>query len=155
MKSYDISVDSDTNGGGDIFNRLYYFDFTKLPQGKYAIDWTFQSASIAGLATLLASGPICVHMDSFTGSYQYQAAASSCPTHSVFGALVPNMLSTTDGMLGADIKQNGSIILDSLPMNGFFTIKIRYGMGTTPPASFSRYFMTMELTPLDDGYNSD
>jgi hypothetical protein len=23
-------------------------------------------------------------------------------------------------------------------------------MGTTAPASFSRYFMTMELTPLDD-----
>lgn len=149
MVSYDISVDSDTNASGDINNRVFYFDFSKLPRGRYAIDWTFQSGVITNLATLLANGPICVHMDSFTGPYQFQAAASTCPTHSVFGALVPNMLSATDGMMGADIKQNGTVILDTLPQNGFFTIKLRYGMGTTPPASFSRYFMTMELTPID------
>lgn len=150
MESYDISVDSDTNASGTITDRVFYFDFSKLPRCKYAIDWTFQSASIAGLATLLGNGPICVHMDSFSGAYQYQAGADSCPTHSVFGALVPNMLSTTDGFMGADIKQNGTIVLDRLPSTPFFTIKLRYGMGTTAPASFSRYFMTIELTPIYD-----
>jgi len=150
MKSYDISVDSDTNASGTITDRVYYFDFNKLPKCKYVVDWTFQSGSIAGLATLLGNGPICVHMDSFTGAYQYQAAASTSPTHSVFGSLVPNMLSATDGFMGCDIKQNGTIVLDTLPPSGFFTVKLRYGMGTTAPASFSRYFMTMELTPLDD-----
>jgi hypothetical protein len=149
MKSYDISVDSDTYVSGDISNRVYYFDFTKLPRGKYAVDWTFQSGSIAGLAGLLANGPICVHMDSWSGAYQYQAGDNTCPTHAVFGALVPNMLSATDGFLGCDLKQNGSITLDTLPFTQYFTIKFRYGMGTTPPASFSRYFMTMELTPLE------
>ena len=152
MKSYDISVDSDTYASGTITDRVYYFDFTKLPNCKYVVDWTFQSGTIAGLTTLLDSGPICVHMDSFTGPYQYQAAASTCPTHAVFGALVPNMLSATDGFMGCDIKQNGTIVLDSLPRNGLFTIKLRYGMGTTAPASFSRYFMTMEFTPLDEDY---
>jgi hypothetical protein len=149
MKSYDISVDSDTYASGTITDRVYYFDFTKLPRGKYLIDWTFQTGTIAGLTTLLDSGPICVHMDSFTGAYQFQGGASSCPTHAVFGSLVPNMLSATDGFLGCDVKQNGTITLDSLPYATFFTIKLRYGMGTTPPASFSRYFMTMELTPLE------
>lgn len=154
MKSYDISVDSDTNASGAITDRVYYFDFSKLPMGKYSVDWTFQSGNIAGLTTLLGNGPICVHMDSFTGAYQYQATGSSSPTHSVFGALVPNMISATDGTMGCDLKTNGTIILDTLPPNGFFTIKLRYGMSTTAPASFSRYFMTMELTPLDDGYDS-
>lgn len=149
MKSYDISVDSDVNAGGDIFNRVYYMDFTKLPKGKYTVDWTFQSGYIAGLAGILATGPVCVHMDSWTGAYQYQAADSSCPTHSVFGALVPNMATATDGYMGCDLKQNGSITIDTLPFSSFFTIKLRFGMGTTPPASFSRYFMTMELTPLE------
>jgi len=150
--SYDISVDSDTNASGTITDRVYYFDFSKLPRGKYYVDWTFQSGTIAGLATLLGNGPICVHMDSWTGSYQYQAAANTCPTHSVFGALVPNMLSATDGMMGCDLKQNGTITLETLPSTPFFTIKLRYGMSTTAPASFSRYFMTMELTPCEDDY---
>jgi len=150
MKSYDIAVDSDTNASGTITDRVYYFDFSKLPRSRYMIDWTFQSGSITGLASLLVNGPICVHMDSFTGPYQYQAADLTCPTHSVFGALVPNMLSATDGFLGADIKQNGTIIIDTLPPSGLFTIKLRYGMGTTAPASFSRYYMAMELTPIDD-----
>lgn len=152
MKTYDISVDSDTNSSGTITDRVYYMDFSKLPRGRYSVDWTFQSGSIAGLATLLGNGPICVHMDSFTGPYQFQAAASTCQTHSVFGSLVPNMLSATDGFMGCDLKQNGAITLDTLPPSGLFTIKLRYGMGTTAPASFARYFMTMELTPLDDDY---
>jgi hypothetical protein len=151
MKSYDISVDSDVNAAGTITDRVYYFDFSKLPRCRYSIDWTFQSAIIPTLSTLMADGPICIHMDSYTGPYQFQAAASTCPTHSVFGALVPNMISVAaGGFMGADMKQNGSILLDTLPPSGFFTIKIRYGMGTTAPTTFARYFMSMELTPLDD-----
>lgn len=152
MKTYDISVDSDTFASGTITDRVYYFDFSKLPRGRYSIDWTFQTASIANLLTLMATGPICVHMDSWTGSYQYQAAVDTCPTHAVFGALVPNWYSATAGMMGVDLKQNGAIVIDSLPSTNFFTIKLRYGMGTAAPASFARYFMTIELTPLDDDY---
>jgi len=150
MKSYDISVDSDTYASGTITDRVYYFDFSKLPKGRYSVEWAFQSGTIAGLTTLLGNGPICVHMDSFTSSYQYQAAANTCPTHAVFGTLLPNLYSATDGLVGCDLNQNGAIILNSLPPNGFFTIKIRYGMGTTAPASFSRYYLSMELKPLDD-----
>ena len=153
MKSYDISVDSDTNAGGDLFNRVYYFDFNRLPKCKYALRWSFNTALIATLPTILADGPICVHMDSFTGAYQFQAAASSCPTHAVFGSLFPNLLSTAaGGVLTCDTQQSGTIILDSLPASPFFTVKIRYNMGTTPPAAFARYFMTLELTPLEDDY---
>lgn len=147
--SYDISVDSDTNASGDLYNRVYYMDWAKLPKAdRWAIDFTFQTGVITALATQLASGPICVHMDSLTGVYQLQAAASSSPTHSVFGFLVPNFISATDGFLGADMKQNGTIILDTLPTQPFFTVKLRFGYGATAPTAFARYTMTMECTPL-------
>lgn len=148
--SYDISVDSDFSTSGDIYNRVYFMDWTKLPKAdKWAIDWTFQSGVVANLVTALATGPIAVHMDTLTGAYQFQASASSSPTHSVFGFLVPNYYSTTDGTLGADLKQNGTIILDTLPTQPFFTVKLRYGFGTTPPTSFATdYVMTLECTPL-------
>lgn len=148
--SYDISVDSDYSFSGDIYNRTYFFDWTKLPKAdKWAVDWTFQSGVVSGLATVLATGPICIHMDQITGAYQYQAGASSSNTHSVFGVLFPDFNSATDGTLGADLKQNGTIILDTLPTQPFFTVKIRYGFSTTPPTAFAAdYVMTLELTPI-------
>lgn len=147
--SYDISVDSDTFFGGTITDRVYYFDFAKIPKAqKYAVVWTFQTASIATLLTLLATGPICVHMDSFSGPYQFQARDTDCPTHSVFGALNPNFYSGTAGMMTTDTETNGTIILNSLPSTNFFTIKLRYGYGTAAPASFSRYVCTLQITPL-------
>jgi hypothetical protein len=148
--SYDISVDSDTNSSGDIYNRTYYMDWSKLPKAdRWQIEFTFQSSVVTGLASVLATGPICVHMDQLQGAYQFQAGASSSPTHSVFGFLVPNFISATDGTLGADVKQNGAVILDTLPTQPFFTVKLRYGFGTTPPSAFaSDYVMTLECTPL-------
>jgi hypothetical protein len=148
--SYDIAIDSDTNAGGDIYNRKYFFDWTKLPKAdKWRIQWTFQSGVVAGLATVLTTSPICVHMDELVSAYQYQAEASSAPSHSVFGFLVPNFLSATDGVLGASLEQNETIIMDTLPTQPFFTVKLRSSFSTNPPSAFSsNYVMTLILTPL-------
>ena len=154
-KSYDISVDSDTYFSGGITDRVYYFDWSKLPHTKYKIDWVFQTGSVADLVALLSFGPICVHMDNFCGAYQFQAGQNTCPTHSVFGKLMPNFFADgLGGVMNNDNNTNGSIILDSLPSNPYFTVKLRYGLGTTAPATFGRYFMTMELTPIYDDDSS-
>jgi len=154
MKTYTISVDSSVYSSGDINNRVYYFDFTKLPKCRYSVDWTFMSTTVVALTTVIGSGPVCVHMDNFSGPNQFQARDTDCPTHAYFGALKPEWYSATDGILSTDLNTNSKIILDSLPSQPFFTVKLRYGMGTSPPANISAYVMTIELIPLDEDYEA-
>lgn len=150
-KSYVISVDSDTYYSGTITDRVYYMDWSKLPRGRYSVDWTFQSATIAGLDTLLATGPICLHLDAFQGAYQFQARSEDCPTHAVFGSLEANFFTATAGIMTTDVKTNSVITLDTLPSYNRFLVKLRYGMSEVAPASFSRYFLSFEFTLIDEG----
>ena len=147
--SYTISVDSDVYSSGDINNRVYYFDFGKLPKGKYSVDWTLMMGPVTNLINVVNVGPVSVYMDSFLGANQYQAEATSSNTDAYFGSLNPVFYTATNGILTSNLTTTNQITLDSLPPSSFFTIKLRYGVGDNTFAfTMSRYVMTIILTPL-------
>ena len=148
-KIYNIVFNSTLGVTANTSIESYYFNWSKLPQGKYICGFTF----ISGVLTLNNANVANVFID--LGCANNYIAQNPSGSGSFASSYIGSLLYSGTGSntyLYADINTNNNFYLDSRPSNNQVTISILTNSATQgnayTPATQS-YTLTLTLELID------
>lgn len=151
MKSFNLVLQSSV-GTGNTANETFYFDWGQLPQGKYSVQFTFNSSVVTLTNNYVAN----IFLDLGQQSNTFIVPSTTTTSVQPRGCYLGSLSATGTGAsqyLYADLTSNPPIYLNNLPTNSLLYVEIHQNTSpfqtNYPAVDIGQYSMTLCLTLLE------
>ena len=120
-KIYNIVLNSDLGSGANTNSKTYYFDWNKLPQGKYKVSFLFQT-SITGIQG--NSQPLIFINCGFSNNSSIVGSNATSYNSNYIGMIQPVAIAPVSSFFVANTTINTPILIDCIPSSNNFTVDI-------------------------------
>lgn len=151
MKIYNLVLQSST-GSGNTANSQFYFDWGQIPEGKYKVRFTFNSAVVTLNNTYVAN----IFLDLGQQVNTFIVPSTTLTTPQLRGNYLGTVAASGTGAsqyLFADLHTNPPIYLNNRPTNNQLFVEIHQNtdpyQANYPSANIGQYTLNLSLTLLD------
>ena len=151
MKTYNLVLQSST-GTGTTANSQFFFDWGQIPEGKYSVRFTFNSAVVTLTNTYVAN----IFLDLGQQMNTFIVASTLTTSPQLRGNYLGCLSATGTGAgqyLFADLHTNPPIYLNNRPTNNQLLVEIHQNTdpytANYPQATIGQYTLNLSFTLLE------
>jgi hypothetical protein len=150
MKTYNLVLQSSVGTNGTP-NETYFFDWGQLPQSRYSVQFTFNSADVAPTSVYVANLFLDLGQQQTTFMVASTLETSVQPRGNFLGSL-SSLGSGANHYYFADLTTNPPIYLNNRPTNNNLFVEIREANSpfNTAFPDVGQYTLTLCFTQLDN-----
>ena len=136
-KIFNILLNSDAGIGTAVNSKTYYFDWNRLPEGKYKVEFAFQS----GVSTITSNFQPSLYINFGSGSNNFVISSVNSNYNPNFIGIIHSIASSN--LYFATRTTNYPIDLDCRPSNNTFIVQLLNNANpptiytTAPPSKYS------------------
>lgn len=151
MQRFNLVLESSTSVGNTA-NSQFFFDWGQIPQGKYLVQFTFNSAVVTLGNTYVAN----IFLDLGQQSTSFIVSSTTTTSPSLRGNYLGTLIASGTGAnqyLYADLNTNPPIYINNRPTNNQLFVEIHQNVdpyqANYTSANIGQYTLNLSLTLLE------